>query len=159
MPKDQSFSRHQISWLIWALNQNLISISIMMTSDVTVSGWIRKRTCLPGRKVRTKGILSPAEELIMFALPCSLILEVPDLYLFCNSDEKQAWLYLFPISVFHGGINQLCLIYSVPSVPEWPGPFLDSTLNKKGIIISGVEPKSLQFNQPHRHNKQSVNQS
>lgn len=43
-----------------------------------------------------------------------------------------------------------------PSVPEGSEPHLDTTpdciLHKKGIILSGVKPKSLHFNQPHRHN-------
>lgn len=32
-------------------------------------------------------------------------------------------------------------------------------LSKSGTVISDVEPRSLCFKQPHRHNKQSVNQS
>lgn len=38
MPKEQSFPRHKTGWFIGGLNPNLISISIMMFSDVIATG-------------------------------------------------------------------------------------------------------------------------
>lgn len=52
MPKEQSFPRHKTSWLIGGLNPNLISISIMMSSNGTVGGWIRKRTWVKNEDYR-----------------------------------------------------------------------------------------------------------
>lgn len=48
-PKEQSFPRHKTGWLTCGLNPNLISLSVMMCSDVTVAGKERELTDLGER--------------------------------------------------------------------------------------------------------------